>query len=125
MYINIEFLGVAYIVGKAVDYIVQGQESAEQKTKNKYVLTIHSYIYANYTSFILYILLSLTFYRYVFIIWILFVTHWIIDTRIPVKKIMYLKGIKYEEMDTKYGWLQIEVDQRLHELVILMLALVI
>lgn len=122
---NVEFLAATYILGKSVDYIVQTQQDAENKTKNKWILSWHSYIYAGTTTGLVYLIFSFTFIQCVYLFLALFFTHWIIDTRKPVKYIMHLKGIKYEEMDTKYGWLQISIDQRLHELVILVLAMVI
>lgn len=119
---NIEFFIATSVIGTSVDYIFQGQKEAELKSKNKLILTQHSFAYAVLTSTIVSFLVPI---HLLIVFLTLFSTHWIIDTRKPVKYIMYRKEIAYEEMDVKYGWLQIELDQILHTLVILMLALVI
>ncbi len=126
MYLNISFLGVTYIIGKSVDYILQMQSQAENKTKDIQTLATHSFIYSSWTTSLVTVILNITDIAIILsIVWVLFFTHVLIDKRDIVKFIMHCKGIKYEEMNTKYGWLQIEIDQRLHELVILALALVI
>lgn len=126
MYLNIEFLGVTYIIGKSVDYILQSQYQAEQKSKDMKTLLCHSFIYSSWTISLVTLILSITdIFAILFIFWILLLTHMVIDQRDIVKFIMHFKGIAYIETDTKYGWLQISIDQRLHELVILALALVI
>lgn len=122
---NIEFLGAAYIVGKSVDYILQSQSHAELKSKNLKILIQHSLIYSIWTASIVFFIVPHNVITIFLVTFTLFISHSLIDQRDPVKFIMFLKGIKYEEMNTKYAWLQIAIDQRLHELVILMLSLVI
>ena len=56
----------------------------------------------------------------------LFITHAIIDSRIPVKWIMRLKGMTKEQINDYigYGFMHIGIDHRLHELVIFILSIV-
>lgn len=126
MYLNISFLGVTYLIGKSVDYILQTQSQAEKKTKDILTLATHSFVYSSWTTSLVTVILNITdIATIISLAWLLFFTHMLIDKRDIVKFIMHLKGVKYEEMNTKYGWLQIEIDQRLHELVILALALMV
>lgn len=123
---NVEFLITTLVVGKAIDWIFQTQKHAELKSKDMWILFQHSLIYSLWTTNIVVIITNITdIFSIVLICWILLLTHMVIDQRDIVKYIMHFKGIKWEDMDVKYGWIQIELDQILHTLVILVLALVI
>lgn len=129
--INLEFLVVLLIVSKSVDWILQTRWQVENKSINTDALFIHSLIYAVVSLFItMYIVYDdKMFYWWMYTIllmWILTVTHILIDNRSIVIKIMKFKGITQSEIDSgQYNWLQIQIDQRLHELVILVIALII
>jgi len=135
MKINIDFLVVSYIIGLFIDWIFQWNWQAVNKSKwnkndNKifslWAVGSHSFIYSILTSLIsLWITNGLIDFWVVFII--LFITHAIIDTRIPVKAIMYFKGMKKEQIYDyqTYGFMHIGIDHRLHELVLLVISLLI
>jgi len=59
------------------------------------------------------------------IFWTLFISHAIIDTRIPVKWIMRFKGMSKEQIYDyqNYGFMHIGIDHRLHEIILLGLAM--
>lgn len=134
MKINIEFLVVCYFVGLFVDWVFQSQEQAANKSKwnkedNKWrsfkVVFMHSFIYAWFTTCFT-VLICGDINKYLILV-TLFVTHLIIDTRIPVKWILRLKGMSKEQIADyqNYGFMHIGIDHRLHELVILILALIV
>lgn len=124
---NLEFLVVALIIAKVVDWIFQTQWQAENKTKNIQALLDHCFTYSIITIWILILLGILHIGIVTGIIWIiLLISHILIDDRTLVKQIMMLKGLtRYQVHSKEYGWLQIGIDQRLHELTILAIALVI
>lgn len=134
--VNINYLIVTYIVSLFVDWIFQTEWQAINKSKwNKndnreislIALSSHSMIYASITSLIVFIILKLNHMQYIITIITLFISHFIIDSRIPVKWIMRRKGMTYEQINdtVNYGFMHIGIDQRLHEVVIFILALFI
>lgn len=133
---NIEFLISSYLIGLFVDWVFQTDWQASNKSKwdekdNKMksliAVTSHSIIYAILTSGILYLCIDLSIINFYKLVIILFITHAIIDTRIPVKLIMKLKGMTDEQINdyTKYGFLHIGIDHRLHEMVLFILSFLI
>ena len=134
--VNINYLIVTYIVSLFVDWIFQTEWQAINKSKwnkndNKKIslisLSSHSMIYASITSLIVFIILRLNHVQYIITIITLFISHFIIDSRIPVKWIMRRKGMTYEQINdtVNYGFMHIGIDHRLHEVVIFILALFI
>lgn len=134
--INVEFLIVTYLIGLSVDWILQFDWQAVNKSKwskddNKkestWALLSHAFLYAMWTTGLVNILIDLTIIQCLIVIIILFITHAIIDTRIPVKWIMKFKGMRDEQINdyTNYGFMHIGIDHRLHELVILILSIFI
>lgn len=134
--VDIDYLIVTYIVSLFVDWIFQTEWQAINKSKwnkndNKKIsliaLSSHSMIYASITSLIVFIILKLNHMQYIITIITLFISHFIIDSRIPVKWIMRRKGMTYEQINdtVNYGFMHIGIDQRLHEVVIFILALFI
>jgi hypothetical protein len=122
---NLEFLVVALIISKSVDWILQTKKQAENKTTDTVSLLWHCLTFAGITSIILLVILGAS-YPYISVLLLLFGSHIIIDKRYIVKKIMMWKGLSRHQVYSKeYGWLQIGIDQRLHELVILVIAMVI
>jgi hypothetical protein len=135
---NIGFLVVCYFVSLFVDWVFQWDWQAVNKSKwnkndNKFksfvAVSTHALIYGTLTTLITYILLIFTgvTFRLDFIkptYYILVFSHLFIDTRLPVKAIMYFKGMKKEQINDyqNYGFMHIGIDHRLHELVILILA---
>lgn len=98
-------------------------------------LLTHSYVYAFFTTLfvggILYgTSVTAAYWIYIAIVFpSLFITHALIDTRIPVKWIMKQKGMKQKGMSQEqiddvqnWGFMHIGIDHRLHELVLLILA---
>jgi len=122
---NLEFLVVALVIGKVVDWIFQSQHQAENKTKNFWDLFEHSLCYSIVTTILVAILLSSPLNGD--ILWIgLLITHMIIDNRMFVRFIMYCKGLTWEQTGSpEYAWLQLGIDQRLHDVVILVIAFII
>ena len=105
--VNINYLIVTYIVSLFVDWIFQTEWQAINKSKwnkndNKKIsliaLSSHSMIYASITSLIVFIILRLNHAQYIITIITLFISHFIIDSRIPVKWIMRRKGMTYEQI---------------------------
>lgn len=131
MKINIEFLIAAYFVTMFVDWIFQWQWQAENKSKwgksaNKYdtviALLAHSATYA-VLSWVILVWMGIIpdAYR---IMPVLFISHAIIDSRIPVKWVMKFKGMTDEQINDyqNYGFMHIGIDHRLHEAVLVGLA---
>ena len=134
--LNVEFLIVAYIVCMFIDWVFQSQEQADYKSKwNKdddklfslYALITHSNFYALTSTIVLYQLGCIELSNTYLVFFVLFITHAIIDTRIPVKWIMKLKGLTNEQIKDvqTYGFMHVGIDHRLHELVLLVLACVV
>lgn len=131
--ININFLVVTYIVSLFVDWVFQWQWQAtnkskwgknDNKIKSALAVTTHSLIYAMLTTLVSLILINqLNKFLIVFIV--LFISHIIIDTRIPVKYIMRFKGLTWNEIYDyqNYGFMHIGIDHRLHEVTILILSI--
>jgi hypothetical protein len=84
----------------------------------------HSLIYAIITSTVLIFIFNYNYFTFSIIWDVLFVSHLLIDTRIPVKWIMRFKGMSWEQINDyqNYGFMHIGIDHRLHELVLLVLA---
>ena len=130
---NIEFLVISYFVGLFVDWIFQSDWQASNKSKweksdNKLnsfsALISHSAVYAILTTYIVNFCTNISNINAVIMILVLFITHMIIDTRIPVKYIMKLKGMSDDQINdhVRYGFLHIGIDHRLHELVLFILS---
>lgn len=126
MIVNVEFIVVGGIVSKAVDWIFQSQWEAVNKTKSIFALFQHSLVYSLLTVDITSYLLNIQAADTVFILSVLLLTHMIIDNRRVVKLIMRLKGLSQEQISSKeYGWLQLGIDQILHEVVILTIGIML
>ena len=132
--INVEFLIVTYIVSLFVDWVFQADWQASNKSKwskkddkikSASALLSHSFVYACLTTIYVGSIIELSNDKYLIMFIVLFISHAIIDTRIPVKLIMLLKGMTPDQIkDTKnYGFMHIGIDHRLHESVILILAI--
>ena len=131
--VNIDFLVIAYFVGMFVDWVFQWQWQAVNKSKwgkndNKILsfcaVISHSFIYASFTTVAtLYLIKDWSNLWLVF--WTLFISHVVIDTRILVKWIMRFKGMTWEQIYDyqNYGFMHIGIDHRLHEIVLLVLAM--
>lgn len=126
-HMNLEFLVTALVIGKAVDWIFQSKYQAQNKISNFWALFEHSMFYSIITTGIVIMIVGISTGLLAGFIWIsLLVSHIIIDNRFLVKFIMYMKGMTLEEANSKeYGWLQIGIDQRLHDVVILLITMVI
>ncbi len=124
---NLEFLVAAVIVATAIDWIFQSQYQAENKTANFWVLLEHSLYYSIPTVFVMVMLNIIAPGLIAGYIWAtLLISHMIIDNRYIVKFIMYLKGLSWEQINGKeWGWLQVGIDQRLHDIVILAIAVML
>ena len=136
MRVNVEFLVVSYFVSLFIDWVFQSDWQAINKSKwikgnyNNAIDAIasHSCLYAFMTTIILAILRVITEGNQIYIVFFtLCITHIIIDTRIPVKWILRFKGLTWEQINDykTFEVLYINIDQRLHELVLLILALII
>lgn len=137
--INLEFLIVTYFVGLFVDWIFQWEWQASNKSnwdikndkevfsKGFVALISHSGIYAVITTVIVTLLIGLSKTESDIMLAVLYVTHAVIDSRIPVKKIMKFKGMSDDQINdyVNYGFMHIGIDHRLHELVILILSIFI
>ena len=130
---NIEFLVISYFVGLFVDWIFQSDWQASNKSKweksdnklNSFSAVIsHSSVYAILTTYIVIFCTNISNINAVIMILVLFITHMIIDTRIPVKYIMKLKGMSEDQINdhVRYGFLHIGIDHRLHEMVLFILS---
>jgi len=92
-----------------------------------YALIMHSMIYTMLSTAIMVLIgvLSIDKDTTIFIVFgTLLVSHIIIDSRIPVKKIMKLKGMTEAQINDyqNYGFMHIGIDHRLHEAVLVGLA---
>jgi len=133
--VNIDFLVIVYFVGMFVDWVFQWQWEAFNKSKwskddNKLLsfcaVISHSFIYASFTSIAtLYLIKDFLNHDFWLVFWTLFISHAIIDTRILVKYIMRFKGMTREQINDyqNYGFMHIGIDHRLHEIVLLGLAM--
>jgi ABC-type Fe3+ transport system permease subunit len=144
MKLNVELLLVLLIVGAAVDWILQwqwqamnkskwngkrwGGECALQRKRSWAALLTHCLTFAFVTTTAVAFLvpgfygthaMTQCFYG-------LFLSHILIDNRYPVKWILRMKGLSWGEIEgPDYGYLHIGVDQRLHELAALILAFIL
>lgn len=135
MNINTDFLIIAYLVSMFVDWIFQTQWQARnkywvssqtpaEKKRSLYALVSHAMTYALLTTYILYIFNAIRGAIILDIFLVLAVSHAIIDSRIIVKEIMMIKGFTEKELsDPQYVFMHIGIDHRLHEFVLVMLAL--
>ena len=133
--VNINFLVVSYFVGLFADWIFQWDWQAVNKSRwgkndNKLIslvaVTSHSFIYAVITSVTtLYLIQDHS--HFILVFTVLFISHTIIDTRILVKVLMRFKGMSNSQINDykNYGFMHIGIDHRLHELVLLLLALIV
>lgn len=133
MNLNLKFLVVSYIIGLFVDWIFQWSWQANHKSRwgkddNKLfsllAVSSHALVYALLTSFFtLLIIGKLSAFLVVFTT--MFITHAIIDTRIPVKYLMRFKGMSWDQIHDyqNWGFMHIGIDHRLHEIVLLALAM--
>ena len=132
--INIPFLVVCYTVSHIIDWILQWDWQAINKSKwglkdNKILsaaaLLTHSVTYALCVVAICMIIGVLGDDKVGITLAYLFITHALIDNRWIVKKIMKFKGMKDSQVNdvVNFGWMHIGIDQRLHELSILLLSL--
>ena len=130
---NIEFLVVSYFIGLFVDWIFQSDWQASNKSKwgkcdNKLkslaAVITHSAIYEILTTVIVYFCINISNINASIMTLVLFISHVIIDTRIPVKFIMKLKGMTNDQINdsVRYGFLHIGIDHRLHEMVLFILS---
>ena len=133
---NVAFVVLAYLVGMAVDWILQVNWQAFNKSRwdkedNKWVsaaaVLSHSLVYALVTS--LAVLLPLGMMVDFWLVFaVLLVTHTLIDTRVPVKWIMkHIKRMTDEQIADyqNFGFMHIGIDHRLHELVIVVLGFIV
>ena len=135
MKLDLKFLVVSYIIGLFIDWVFQWSWQANNKSRwgkndNKMLslaaVTSHALVYALLTSFITLPLIG-KMSHFLTVFTTLFISHAIIDTRIPVKYLMRFKGMSWEEIyDYKNsGFMHIGIDHRLHEIVLLVLAMII
>jgi len=124
---NLEFLVVALIISKSVDWILQTQWQANNKTFDQWALIDHVTTYTLFTTALVVLITGITsILTIINMLILLWWSHAIIDQRGLIKKIMIWKGLSRHQVYSKeYGWLELGIDQRLHELVILGMALVI
>ena len=133
--INTDFLIVTYIVGLFADWVFQSDWQAVNKSKwsknddkvlSAIALISHSIQYAIITAAVVTIIIPLSNKNAITMFFVLFISHVIIDTRIPVICIMKLKGMSDDQINdtANFGFMRIGIDHRLHELVILILAII-
>jgi hypothetical protein len=129
---NIKFLIIAYLAGLFVDWVFQTDWQATNKSKwgkgddkriSLIALLSHSIYYAILTTSVTALLLA-DFSHIKPIFLTLFITHFIIDSRIPVKWVMRLKRMSWKQINDyqNFGFMHVGIDQRLHELVLIILA---
>lgn len=130
--INVGFLIVAYLVSLITDWVFQSEWQAVHKSKwskdddkltSLAAVSSHAAIYTLIVANVTHMLYP---YHHIgIVLTVLFISHMIIDTRIPVKLIMRLKGMSKDQINdyNNFGFMHIGIDQRLHELVLLILAL--
>jgi len=129
---NLEFLILSIIIGRIVDFIFQFDWQARNKSKwskgddlktSTIALFSHAWIYAFLTTFIVGLLLQIDYAKNLIVLCVLLFSHMIIDSRFPVKWIMRMHGkIKDEKI---LPLLSTEIDQRLHEIILLILSFVL
>ena len=131
-----EFLIVTYLVSLFVDWVFQFDWQAKYKSKwgkddykllSSMALITHSLMYATITMMIVTGIVGLNIQQAAIMLAVLLISHAIIDTRIPVKAIMKLKGMTDDQINdyNNYGFMHIGIDHRLHEMVILVLSIII
>lgn len=135
MKVNIEFLVIAYFISLFIDWVFQSQWQAINKSKwetgnyfNAFsAVWSHSLIYSLLTTLGLRLFNIIKQSQFGLVALVLLISHMIIDTRILVKWIMRLKGISWNDIETNkdLSFIHIGIDHRLHEMVLLILALFI
>lgn len=134
MTLNIGFLVCTLIVGLFVDWVFQTQWQAQNKSKwgedaswdSFCALYTHSWVYAWVTMWTVGMMGFLPMASATMVLLVLFTSHFLIDTRIPVKWILRRKGMTEEQLNDPHFWMMhIGIDHRLHEIVILVLAFIV
>jgi len=124
-FLNVELFALLVVVHLVADWIFQSQPTALKKTTNKVVRFNHCLIYATISVLLLLILPAGLRVIDVGFIWcLLFMSHLLIDDRRIVKWLLIQK--KMSEQDIRDNvWLVIMLDQILHLIVLLIIALII
>lgn len=128
---NLQLLVILLLIGAIVDVLFQFEWvfknkdniTSDSKVRN-YTLFLHSFVYATLTYIFTLLILQRDHGVHVWII--LFLSHLYIDSRIPINFILKFKGVLEKDYrnNKDYGYLIMAVDQRLHELVILIIVLI-
>ena len=130
---NIQLFILLFIIGKSVDFLLQSNEQAITKTKIyeepenalRSLLT-HSFTYSIATVLLTAFIIDLYLYEWIIIAGTLLVTHFLIDTRIPIIYLFRVKGIdELTQPNYMRAILSMEMDQILHNMVILIISLII
>jgi hypothetical protein len=131
--VNITFIVLMYFICQFTDWIFQDDYEAINKSKwsktdknltSFLALLSHSSIYA-FIPTCFWMIVTKETKDLLIIFFTLFISHILIDNRIIVKWIMkYIKGMSNEQINdySKFGFLHIGIDQRLHEIVIVILG---
>jgi len=122
--INLELLVIALVICKAVDWIIQTKYQSINKTKDRVALLTHAATYGILSTILISFFTPVA--SPLILISLLITTHIIIDDRKIVKLLMRFKGMTPEEViDKRYLGIQIGIDQRLHEVVLVVIATII
>lgn len=128
---------VVYFISLFIDWVFQWNWQAINKSKWNYktdnlikstiAVVSHSLVYTTLTTLPLWFIFDFDYNTFSLIWDVLFYSHLLIDTRIPVKWIMRFKGMSWEQINDyqNYGFMHIGIDHRLHELVLLLLAFIV
>ncbi len=130
--VDITFLILTILCGAFYDWIFQLEWVFNNKNNmlskrfiRIYTLHLHSAVYATLTYLTVSVLIGHGLPLYVWVV--LLLSHIFIDSRLPINAILKLKGIPEEDYLNcdRYGYLITNVDNRLHELVIIILAILV
>ncbi len=133
---DIKFLITAFIISQFVDWVFQWQWQAlnkskwgraDDKRKSFAALMSHALVYSAITTIALFALSVISTDNVCLVFFFLLITHGLIDTRVPVKWLMRFKGVTPEQIgdSINFGFMHIGIDHRLHEISLLILALLV
>ena len=102
----------------------------DNKLKSLNALLSHSLVYAALTTLITCFIVFGNMFQSPneeLIFLVLLITHALIDTRLPVKALLKFQGKSNEQINDfqNFGFMQIAIDQRLHEIALLILSLIV
>lgn len=118
--VDVQLFIVLYVGHLIADYLFQTEAESINKANQFPFLLRHSIIYTGVVSLSLYLILNLISYK---IIFVLFLSHLLLDHRYFIYKWCLLIKRMADPSDSKNSWVIAQIDQTFHIIVLLILAI--